>query len=161
MSTPAARTIGIRYLESVKQTEVSVRLTPRSPKGAAIPADVVFVALFNGNVTKPGAIVDPPDWLNIQAQASPLIYQSSRVFTLAIPGAPAIDLLAPPAKVFEGHACDACALSELRVLLDPMILLEIAHAHRVTANVFGMPCELDQADIDAIATFARKIQILF
>ena len=159
-SRSALRAIGVCYLESSKQTEVSIHIAPRSRSGETIPAEIVLVALFNGDVTKPDAVVDPPDWLNIQAQASPLIVHSSRAFTITIPGSPTVDLLAPPAKVFEGYACDQCGLTDLRVLLDPKILLDLAHAHGVAANLFGMPCELNQQDIDAIAAFARRINVL-
>src|SRR4029077_4650613 len=84
MSPSPPRMVKVLYWELAKETEVWLRITPRSKDGAEIPANLVFSAVFQGDVSKPGAISTPPDQITLLAQASPIAYYVTP--TLALSG---------------------------------------------------------------------------
>jgi hypothetical protein len=154
------QTIGTLFWELADRTEVWLRIAPHSPSGETIPAELIFVALFKGNVTKPDAITTVPDELNVLAEASPRVFHVSAVFTFTIADQPTIDLLAPPGTFSTGSSCDACAWTSIRATLNPGTLVAVGEAETVKATVLGMPCELDRTDTQAIAQFARRVKVL-
>jgi hypothetical protein len=161
LATPSPfRTVKSLFWEMANQTEVWVRLAPRSPKGEPIPAELVFSARYRGNLTKPEAIVTTPDELTLLAQGSPMVFHVSLALTFVLNGGRTVDLLAPPAIYRTGSPCDTCGPTSVRATLDPKVLVDLGTSATVTANVLGMPCELDRADLEAVAQFARDIKVL-
>jgi hypothetical protein len=161
MATPSPfRTVKALFWEMPNQTEVWVRLAPHSPKGEPIPAELVFYALYKGNVTQPDAIVAPPDELILLAQGSPMVFHVSTTLAFVFSGGRQVDLLAPPAIYRTGSPCDACGPTSIRATIKAKFLVDLSASDMVTATVLGMPCALDRADLEAIGRFARYIKVM-
>lgn len=155
VSASAYRTIALAYLDGLGETQVSVRLAPQGSHGVPIPADLVFIAVYRGDVTAPDTTLGPPAELYLQAQASPLVFHVSLEFTVRV-GARTVNLLGPGAWS-GGAACGRCGLTVVRARLDPHLLVALSQSATITADVLGMTGELGHADVVAIGDFAARV----
>jgi hypothetical protein len=160
MSPSPPRMVKVLYWELAKQTEVWLRITPRSKDGAEIPANLVFSAVFQGDVTRPGAISTPPDQITLLAQASPIAYYVTPTLALSGDGGHALKLSPTNGHVLYGASCKTCGSTSLRVEMTAKSLTAVAQSAEVSGNVLGMTCHLERDDLDAIRKFARYIDVL-
>ena len=160
MSPSPPRMVKILYWELANQTEVWLRVTPRSKDGVEIPASLVFSATYKGNVTKAGAITRPPDAITLQAVAAPAAFYTTTDFALTGDHDRPVTLSPPNGNVMVSGGCDSCGGTSVRVQMTPATLTALTENSKVSGNVLGMTCHLERDDLDAIRKFARYIDVL-
>jgi hypothetical protein len=160
MAPAPARTIKSLYWKAFDQTEVWMLLAPRTQDGKTVPAELVFSALFKGDLTKPGAIAGPPDELTVQAYASPTAFYVTAALKFVTKEGQTFDLAARGAVFSAAAPCATCASTSIRATLDANALSALARSKTVAADVLGMACQLDHTDTDALTKYARYIKIV-
>jgi len=160
MTPTPPRTLKTLYWKQANQTEVWVQFAPRSPQGETIPAALIFVVLFSGDVTRTGAISGPPNELTVQAQASAQAFHVVPTLKFVPSGGREIDLTSPSSSFSTGMSCAGCGVTSVRATLDAKVLQTLAGSASMSAEVLGMRCELDRADMVALTKFAQFVHVM-
>jgi hypothetical protein len=138
MAPAPARTIKSLYWKAFDQTEVWMLLAPRTQDRKAVPAELVFSALFKGDLTKPHAIAGPPDELTVQAYASPTAFYVTTALKFVTKEGQTFDLAAPDALFSAAAPCATCASTSIRATLNANALTAMTRSKTVAADVPGM-----------------------
>jgi hypothetical protein len=163
---PSSREIKTLYWELYQTTEIWVRLSPDGvDRNKPAPVSLIFYVTFPGK-----ELANEPTDITIRAQSSPLFVTTK--FSLKLmprPGEP-LDLAGPlgPDKNSIGtnfqylqncrdSSSSNCTVNGIISYLPWKVFMQIASSETLTAEVLGIEVSFQQADLDALRAFARRL----
>jgi len=158
----SAREVKTLYWELFQTTEIWVRLAPEGRDHKPAPLSLIFYVTFPGKELS----IEPTD-ITIRAQADPRFAAAKFSLKLAPkPGQP-FDLVGPLGTVKNSIGTNfqyypncpggGCAVTGVISYLPWKVFLQIARSESLTAEVLGIEVSFQQADLDALRAFAKKL----
>ena len=162
LAPSSPREIKTLYWKLFKTTEIWVRLSPEGKDHKPAPVSLIFYVTFSGK-----ELSLEPTHVTIRAQADPRFVASKFSLKLAPqPGEP-LDLVGPLGTVKNSIGTSyqyypncpegGCAVTGVISYLPWKVFLQIARSESLTAEALGIEVSFQQADLDALRAFAKKL----
>jgi len=162
LAPSSPREIKTLYWALSQTTEIWVRLAPEGDSPEPAPVSLIFYATFSGK-----KLAHEPTNIIVRAQGDPRFVASK--FSLKLmpqPGEP-LDLVGSLGTVKNSIGTDfqyypncpggGCAVTGVISHLPWKVFMQIARSESLTAEVLGIEVLFQQADLDALLAFARRL----
>jgi len=149
------REIKTLYWELYQTTEIWVRIIPERENRKPAPVSLIFSVTFPGKKQP-----DVPTQINIRAQADPLFVASKFSLKLVPQPGKLLDLAAPGTnfQYIPYHPTgETYAVTGVISIVPWEVFSQIVQAKSIAGEVLGIEVLLQNADLDALRAFAKRM----